>query len=78
MRETNHGPLPSYLLQSTQEKLTESARLFDLSKHWLDDGFARGVDGRSHLGLQFSPHVIGPEGKLGKLSPYRQTGISIL
>jgi hypothetical protein len=33
MRKTDDGPLPLYLLQSTQEKLTEAARQFDLPKH---------------------------------------------
>ena len=33
-------PLPLYLLQSTQEKPSEAARLFDLSKHRFDHGLA--------------------------------------
>src|SRR6266550_2127009 len=60
MGETNHRPLALYLFQSTQEKVPEAARLFDLSKHRFDHGLASGVDGRAHLGLQFSSHTVYP------------------
>src|SRR5258707_13884983 len=70
MRETDHGPLPSPLLQTTQEKLPEAARLFDLSKHRLHDRFAFGVDRRPRLGLQFPPHAVHPRRFLGKRSPW--------
>src|SRR5229473_5281451 len=70
VRETDHGPLPLHLLQTTQEKLPEAARLFDLSKHRLHDRFAPGVDGRSHLGLQFPAHAVHPGRFLGERSPW--------
>src|SRR6266568_5958413 len=60
MGETDHRPLALYLLQSTQEKLPKTARLFDLSKHRLNHGFASGIDGRAHFGLQFSSHAVYP------------------
>src|SRR5258708_32990575 len=69
MRETDHGPLPLHLLQTTQEKLPEAARLFDLSKHRLHDRFAFSVDRRPRLGLQFPPHPVNPRRFLGNLSP---------
>src|SRR5260370_13532629 len=69
MRETDHGPLPLHLLQTTQEKLPEAARLFDLSKHRLHDRFAPGADGRSHLGLQFPAHAVHPRRSLWKRPP---------
>src|ERR1700736_6645403 len=69
VRETDHGPLTSYLPQPTQEKLPETARLFDLSEHRLDDDFALGVDGRPHLGLQFPAHAIHTRRSLGERPP---------
>src|SRR5713101_212463 len=66
VRETDHGPLPLHVLQTPQEELPEAARLFDLSKHRLHDRFAPGVDGRSHLGLQFPAHAVHPCRSLGK------------
>src|SRR5258708_13492854 len=70
VRETDHGPLPLHLLMTTEEKLPEAARLFDLSKHRLHDRFAFGVDRRPRLGLQFPPHAVHPRRFLGKRSPW--------
>jgi hypothetical protein len=52
------------LLQTTQEKLPEAARLFDLSKHWFRHRFTLGVDRRSDLGLQFPSHAVHPRRSL--------------
>src|SRR5215470_9765944 len=60
MRETDHRPLPLYLLQTAQEKLPEAACLLDLSKHRLDHRLAFRVDSRPDLGLQFSAHAVHP------------------
>src|ERR1019366_1466092 len=68
--ETDHGPLSLHLLQTSQEKLRQAARLFDLSKHRLHYRFAPGVDGRSHLGLQFPAHAVHPRRSLGKRPPW--------
>jgi hypothetical protein len=64
---TAHSPCT--FLQTTQEKLPEAARLFDLSEHRLDDRFALGIDARSHLGLQFPAHAVHPCRSLGKRPP---------
>ena len=55
-------PLASHLRQPAQEKLPESARLFDLSKHRLHDRLAQRVHRRPHLGFQLSLHPLDSAG----------------
>src|ERR1019366_2894176 len=48
------APTRLALSPAPQEKLPESPRLFDLSKHRLHDRLAQRVHRRSHLGFQLS------------------------
>ncbi len=56
--QTHQGPLPAYLIDSTQEKLSEAARLFDLAKDWFDDSLAPRVHRGTCLGLELGSHFV--------------------
>jgi hypothetical protein len=55
---TDQCPVALYFLQPPQEKLPESARLFDLPEHRLNYTFSSRVNGRPCLGLQLWLHAL--------------------
>src|SRR6266849_4853123 len=58
MREAYEGPLGAHLVATTQQKLPESARLFDLPEHRFHNRLAGRVDRFARLGLQLASHTI--------------------
>src|SRR5712692_7414353 len=66
MREAYEGPLRAHLVDTTQQKLPESARLFDLPEHRFHNHLAGRVHRFARLGLQLASHAIHPRGSLGQ------------
>ena len=58
MRGTDQSPFAADLIDAAQQELPEAARLFDLSKHGFDDGFATGIDGAACCGHQLAFHPV--------------------
>src|SRR6266852_4578549 len=54
MREAYEGPLRAHLVDTTQQKLPESARLFDLPEHRFHNHLAGRVHRFARLGLQLA------------------------
>ena len=64
VRRAHQCPLAAYLFKSTQEKLSESPRPFDLSKDRFHNALPRCIYGRSRLRLELAPHFIHPRDTL--------------
>ena len=64
VRRAYQRPFALHLLEATQQELPEATRLFDLSDHWFDDPFARGIDRCPSLRVQLAGHPIDDRGGL--------------
>ena len=49
--QAHQRPLAAHFFNASQQKLTESARLLDLSEHGFDDRLARRINGFPGFGL---------------------------
>src|SRR5437660_5923257 len=64
VRRAHQRPFTLHLLESSQQELSEATGVFDLTDHWFDDPFARGIHGRTGLRVQFARHAVNDGGGL--------------
>ena len=60
VRHAHHRPFRPHFFNSTQEKLSEASRMFDLPEYRFDDRLSPRIDRRTGFRLKLASHTIDP------------------